>query len=112
MADAIGFPQFILATAITKGLEGMVVGLIASGSKSLVRKIIAAGIGSSIIVIGYFAFEAFVYPKLGEHIPFFAVTDLGAAVVEILPNLVQAILGASIGIALWRATNRFSGEPK
>jgi uncharacterized membrane protein len=107
IADAIGFPQFILATAVTKGLEGLVVGLIARGSKSIAMKFVAAGIGSSIIVIGYFVFEGFIYPKLGSHIPFFAVTDLGAATVEIIPNLVQAIIGATVGVSLWRATSGY-----
>ena len=58
-------------------------------------------------MIGYFVFEGFIYPKLGSHIPFFAVTDLGAATVEIIPNLVQAIIGATVGVSLWRATSGY-----
>lgn len=110
VADAIGFPQFILATVVTKGLEGLIVGLIASGSTKLSRKIVAASIGSTMIVIGYFVFEAFIYPRLARHIPFFAVTDLGAAIVEILPNCVQAVIGATVGIALWRATMGYGSK--
>jgi uncharacterized membrane protein len=112
MADAIGFPQFILATTVTKGLEGLLVGLIAYRSDNLARKIVAASVGSSIIVFGYLAFEGYIYPKLGAHIPFFAITDLGAAVVEIVPNTVQAVIGASVGVALWRATSAYNPHKK
>ncbi len=34
-ADAIGFPQFILATAIVKGLEGAAIGAIGGKTKSI-----------------------------------------------------------------------------
>ena len=109
-ADAIGFPQFILATAVTKGIEGLVVGLLGRVSQSPTGKTVAAAVGALNIVIGYFLFEAFIYPKLGERIPFFAVTDLGAAIVEVLPNLVQAVIGAVVGLTLWRATAGYSAK--
>lgn len=102
IADAIGFPQFIPATAITKGLEGFLVGLISSGSASLTRKAFAAAVGGLTIVVGYFVFEAFIYPAVAKTIPFFAVTDWGAALIEILPNSVQGVIGAAGGLALWR----------
>jgi len=107
IADAIGFPQFILATAVTKGLEGLLVGLIGGGPKDypLWRRAVAAGVGGATIVAGYFVFEAFIYPALGERIPFFAVTDLGAAIVELLPNTIQAIVGAAAGLALWKTVS-------
>lgn len=106
IADAIGFPVFIPATLVTKGLEGLVVGMLAGGeSASLGRKVFAAGAGGAIIVLGYFVFEAFIYPAIGHTIPAFAVTDIGAAVIEIVPNTIQAIIGAAGGIALWRAVS-------
>ncbi len=104
IADGIGFPQFMLATAVTKGLEGLVVGLLAGRNNRVNQKVFAAIVGAFIIVPGYFVFEAYVYPWLGERIPFFAVTNVEAAVVEILPNTVQMVIGASGGVALWRAT--------
>ena len=65
MADAIGYPQFILATAVTKGLEGLLVGLVGYGKVAGVRrKTVAAGIGAATVVFGYFIFEGFVYPAL------------------------------------------------
>jgi len=104
IADAIGFPVFIPATFVMKGLEGLLVGLIAGGANaSMVRKVIAACVGGATIVAGYFMFEAFIYPALGKSIPAFAVTDIGAALVEIIPNSVQAVIGVAGGLALWRA---------
>jgi uncharacterized membrane protein len=109
IADAIGFPQFIPATFVTKGLEGLVVGLIAGGSApySLRRRTLAAISGGFVLVIGYFIFEAFLYPAIGKHVPFFAVTDFAAAVVEVLPNSIQAIIGAVGGLALWKSVSGF-----
>jgi uncharacterized membrane protein len=106
LADAIGYPQFILATAVTKGLEGAVVGLISSSSQdiSLRRATLAAGIGSALMVIGYFTFEALIYPMLGEFMPLFQITNLGDAIVEVVPNTLQAILGTIGGVALWNMT--------
>lgn len=107
IADAAGFPQFILATLVTKGIEGFLVGAIGGGSSSrnLKRKTVAACCGGVVVVGGYFVFEAFIYPWLGTMIPFFKVTDMGAAIVEILPNAVQGVLGAVGGLALWKTVS-------
>lgn len=104
LADAIGFPVFIPATFVTKGLEGFTVGMLAgSQTASAGQKVVAAITGGALIVVGYFVFEAFVYPAIGRFIPAFAITDLGAAIIEIVPNSVQAVIAAAGGIALWRA---------
>jgi len=104
LADLIGFPQFALATFIIKGLMGFMVGLIAGGlsNTSVTRRIIASSVGGIILVGGYFVFEAFIYPYLGKYIPLFSVTTIGAAITEILPNTIQAIIGALGGISLWK----------
>lgn len=104
IADAIGFPQFILATSIIKGTEGLLVGLIGRGMKSnnFKLKAIAASIGGVVIVVGYFIFEAYIYPKLGESIPFFKVTDIGGAIAELPVNVAQALIGIIGGLALWK----------
>lgn len=104
IADAIGFPQFIPATMVTKGLEGLVVGLLASRNPGLPRRVVAVLAGAVCLVAGYFVFEAFVYPALSRIMPLFAVTDLAAATVELVPNSVQGLIGAFGGLALWRAT--------
>lgn len=108
-ADAIGFPQFILATCVTKGCEGLLVGLIGGGGRNISqrRRAIAASIGGAVVVVGYFVFEAFIYPALGSFVPFFKMTDFGAAVVEIGPNCVQGVVGAIVGLGLWRAVSGF-----
>ena len=105
IADAIGFPVFIPATMVTKGLEGLLVGLIASRAKgtSLNMRVVAAFVGGFIVVAGYFVFEAYIYPALGKFMPAFAITDIGAAIVEIFPNTVQGVIGAVGGLALWKA---------
>lgn len=104
LADAIGFPVFIPATFVTKGLEGLIVGLIGGKEhSSLVRKVLAAISGGVVIVVGYFVFEAFIYPRIGDTIPAFAITDLAAATIELVPNTVQAVIAAAGGVALWRA---------
>ncbi|MCG6909721.1 MAG: ECF transporter S component [Deltaproteobacteria bacterium] len=109
IADAIGFPVFIPATLVTKGLEGFLVGLIASGArgKTLTLRTIAAFAGGFTVVVGYFAFEAYIYPAIGKSMPAFAVTDIGAAIVEIFPNAVQGVIGAVGGLALWKALSGY-----
>ena len=103
-ADAIGYPQFILATLVTKGLEGFLVGMIGgTRDASFGRRVAAAVVGGVTIIVGYFTFEALIYPALGKTMPFFAVTDYGAALVEIFPNAIQAIFGIIIGLGLWKA---------
>ena len=108
VADAIGFPQFILATAIVKGLEGAAVGAIGGKTKSTStgRVIVALAIGIIILVAGYFVFEAFIYPMLAQTIPFFGVTDAKAALAEIIPNLLQGGISAIIAFGIWRVFRR------
>jgi len=109
IADAIGFPVFIPATMITKAFEGFVVGFIASrGTENNLRlKIVAAFSGGAIIVVGYFLFEAFIYPFLGKFMPIFAITDIVAAYVEIIPNSIQGIVGALGGLSLWKSISGY-----
>ncbi|EFK09923.1 conserved hypothetical protein [delta proteobacterium NaphS2] len=86
-------------------MEGFIVGLIASGAKTggIKIKTVAAFAGAITIIVGYFVFEAYIYPAVGKIIPAFAITDIGAAIVEILPNSIQGIVGAVGGLALWKA---------
>ena len=34
--------------------------------------------------------------------PFFAVTDLNAAIAELIPNLLQGVLSAVLAFGLWK----------
>ena len=102
-ADAVGFPQFILATAVVKCCEGGLVGLLGAPRESgRSRPVVALFVGILVLVAGYFIFEAFIYPVLGKTIPFFAVTDLKAALAEIIPNLLQGIISAAIAFGICR----------
>ena len=111
LADAVGYPQFILATAIVKGFEGILVGLIGGRSTgtSMVKPVVALAVGIAVIVIGYFVFEAFIYPLLGKTIPFFKVTTFEAALGELFPNFMQGIISALIAFGIWRV---FRGRVK
>lgn len=103
LADAVGFPQFILATAIVKSLEGGAVGLIGAPaiSHSRIRPALALMVGIAILVAGYFIFEAYIYPFLARAIPFFGVTDFKAAIAEILPNLLQGAISAIVSFGIF-----------
>ncbi len=110
LADAIGFPQFIPATAVVKFCEGGLVGLLAAGSAGMrfgrYRAAIALLAGVIVLVAGYFVFEAFVYPWVSRAIPFFGVTDLKAALAEIFPNLLQGLLSALIAFGIGQVFGR------
>ncbi len=91
IADIIGFPQFAIPTLIIKGLEGFFVGLIANpkreSSRIGFRYIIAVLIGGSIMVIGYFVVEIFMY-------------GLSAALIEVPGNLFQLLFGIVTSLIL------------
>jgi uncharacterized membrane protein len=108
-ADAVGFPQFILATAAVKGLEGFLVGLIrpAGGATGRARAVLALAVGVGVLVAGYYVFEAVIYPAIAETIPFFGVTDRAAALAEVLPNLAQGGISSVIAFGVW---NLFRGR--
>ena len=105
MADAIGFPQFILATAVVKGIEGILVGLIGRGrGDRRTGKGASAGLIAGIIILvgGYYLFEAIIYPALAKTVPFYGVTDAKAALAETGLNLLQGVLSAVIAFGIWR----------
>ena len=106
MADALGFPQFILATAVVKGIEGTLIGLLAGKRPRTMGAVFALGVGVAVLVGGYYLFEAFIYPLLARHIPFFGVTDAAAALAEIVPNLLQGAISAVIAFGIWKILAR------
>ena len=101
LADAIGFPQFILATGVVKGIEGLLIGLVVGSQAATHRVLMALGLGIVVLVGGYYIFEATIYPWLAQSIPFFGVTDRAAALAEIVPNLRQGVLSAVIAFGIW-----------
>jgi len=112
LADAIGFPQFILATAIVKGLEGAAIGAIGGKTRGIStgRTVLALAVGVVILVSGYFVFEASIYPMLAKTIRFFGVTDPKAALAEVIPNLLQGVISAVIAFGIWRVFRRKVGK--
>ena len=106
LADAIGFPQFILATGVVKGVEGLLIGLVGGRQTATGRVMAALGLGIVVLVGGYFIFEAYIYPWLARSIPFFGVTDQAAALAEIVPNLLQGVLSAVIAFGIWKVFAR------
>lgn len=104
MADAIGFPQFILATAVVKFCEGGLVGLVGGlRQKGGAQKpVVGLILGIVVLVGGYYIFEALIYPLLAKGIPFFGVTDAKAALAELLPNLLQGVISAVIAFGICR----------
>jgi uncharacterized membrane protein len=107
-ADAVGYPPYILATAVVKGLEGLVVGYLSGGrhSGAISKTVTALMAGILIIAGGYYLFEAVIYPALAGSVPFFGVTDPKAALAEIVPNLLQGGISAVIAFGIWRVFRR------
>jgi uncharacterized membrane protein len=104
LSDAVGFPQFILATAVVKFFEGGLVGVVGgSGIKrSQPQPVLGLCLGVAVLVGGYFIFEALIYPILAKWIPFFGVTDPKAALAEVVPNCLQGVISALIALGIYR----------
>ncbi|NLT12310.1 MAG: ECF transporter S component [Clostridiaceae bacterium] len=94
LADLMaGYPVYIPATFLIKGIMGLVAGILIHGkSVGVIRKLSACIIAELIMVIGYFGFEA---------LPF--MYGPTAAAGSVIPNLVQAAAGALIGFIMFSA---------
>lgn len=105
IADAIGFPVYIPATFVIKGFEGWLTGMLArkASPASILRPTVAAFAGGTCMVLGYYLFEACIYPLVGQHVPMFNITDPGAAFIALFPNSIQGLSGIVGGLALWKA---------
>lgn len=104
LADlAAGALLFAPITLVVKGLEGLIVGLLAVKYRNTLRSqqeaggsyhyylIFAVAVGAIIMVGGYFSAEAFLLGFFDE------AFGLTAAVTELLPNFVQGGLSAVLG---------------
>lgn len=103
LADvAAGAFLFAPVTLVVKGIEGLVVGLLAAKlrKKDISRSsynfslILVVAIGAIIMVAGYFLAETFILGLFDE------TFGLTAAVAELLPNSVQGALSALLGYVL------------
>jgi uncharacterized membrane protein len=89
LADAIGgYPQWMIASLIIHGVQGLVAGLIGYRA-ALPRMILGFLAGAIIMVAGYFLAAAFVFGY-----------GIGPAATDSLGNIGQAIAGGLIGIPL------------
>ncbi|MDR2070198.1 MAG: ECF transporter S component [Treponema sp.] len=95
LADAIGgYPQWMIASLIIHGLQGLAAGLIGYRA-ALPRMILGFLAGAVIMVGGYFLAAAFVFGY-----------GIGPAVTESLGNTGQAIAGGLIGLPLVAAVRK------
>lgn len=84
--DMIAYPTTMFFSLIIKGLEGLVIGLIAYRFKNSSKKhtfiwLFAMFIGSIIMIGGYFLTKALFYGTLET------------ALISLLPNVLQALIG-------------------
>ncbi len=103
LADATaGAFLFVPVTFVVKGIEGLIVGLLATklrkkGTSRLpfhFSFILVVAVGAIIMVAGYFFAETFLLGLFDE------AFGLTAAVAELLPNSVQGALSALLGYIL------------
>ena len=90
-----GYAYFAPVTLVVKGLEGLLVGLVGY-RKNLRGNILAVGIGSAVMISGYFLAETFL---MGY--------GVGAALVEVPLNLFQVTFGGIVGIPLSAIIRRY-----
>ncbi|MDD4689626.1 MAG: ECF transporter S component [Eubacteriales bacterium] len=60
LADLIGYPQYMLATLVIKGLSGLVAGLLFKRGK-LLFNLLVAFIAETIMAVGYFGWESLIF---------------------------------------------------
>lgn len=97
LADILlGYTNYAPVTLVVKGVEGLLVAIIATqgGNFFSLRKIAGAILGVLWMVLGYFVFETLMY-------------GLGAAFSSVISNLIQAggsfIIFIILGYALYKA---------
>ncbi len=95
LADVFGgYAQFALLSLLAHGLEGLLIGLLGQGRRSLLGMAGAWLAGAAAMVAVYFLGEALI------------LTGLPAAVAEVPVNAIQAVAGAVVGIPLAVAVRR------
>jgi uncharacterized membrane protein len=98
LADLLaGYPVYIPATFIIKGLMGLAAGILLRNEQiKQIRKLLAFVLAEVIMVAGYFGFESILYGPI-------------AAAGSIVSNLGQAAVGILIGLIL---TSVFTNQRK
>ena len=88
IADAIGFPVFVIPTLIIKGLEGLIAGAI-SNRKSMFRDVLAVVLAGCEMIVGYFLVEWLVLQW-----------GLVGALAEVPANVAQIVVGGVVGVPI------------
>ncbi len=95
---ALGYLHFVPVTFVVKGLEGYIVGVIATkqGSQlpSILRRIIAVAVGALVMVAGYLIFELTVVRLLLDK-----TLAVSAILMELPGNLIQGGVSAVVAYA-------------
>lgn len=96
LSDALsGFGVFAPFTLVIKGLEGFVAGAISRRGANMRTQLLAWGLGSLIMVGGYFLSESFFIAAVFGNSDF---TGIAAASGEFPFNLLQVVGGGAVGI--------------
>ncbi len=94
LADvAGGYAQFALPSLLTHGVQGLLMGLIVRRQLNNVTYTLAIIVGALTVVAGYFLAGIALY-------------GLAAALTELIPNLVQGLVGGIVGVPLYLAVRR------
>ena len=94
LADILGgYPQWAIFSLLIHGFEGWIAGWLVRRVAGLAGLILAAVVGGVIVVAGYFLAGIILVGK-------------GAAVGEIVPNILQVGIGAALAIPLFIAVRQ------
>jgi uncharacterized membrane protein len=93
LADLVGFPQWAVFSLIVHGLQGLAMGVIFRKGLNWLTAVVATVFSIVTIVAGYFVAGVL-------------LESSAVAVLEILPNTIQAVSASLIGLPLYWAVRR------
>lgn len=93
LADLMGFPQWAVFSLIVHGLQGLALGIVFRKGLNWLTAVVASVISIVIVVAGYFLAGTL-------------LESTATAVLEIIPNTIQALSAGLIGIPLYWAVRR------
>jgi uncharacterized membrane protein len=88
-----GYAQFAFFSFLVHGFQGIAVGLIVRRKLELPALALAVVVGALIVTGGYFLVEVALY-------------GMGEAFVELVPNLIQGLVGGVIGVPLYMTVRK------
>lgn len=88
-----GYPQFALISFLVHGSQGWLMGWLVQGRLKTAVVFLSIVCGSIVVVAGYFFAEVLLY-------------GVAVALSEVLPNALQSMVGAGLGVSLFLAVRR------